>query len=85
VAKTAKCATFRVRVKVVPCDGYEMVQMVRGEFLFLKKGDPQRNTIVEASTMASVFEELANGGLRDEFGYGYRIFWRIDEIVESGR
>lgn len=83
MAKTTECATFKVRVKVVPCDGYEMIRVAAGEYLFLKVGDPQRNLPVDAHTMAMVFEELANGGLMSEFGYGYDIFWQIQEVVEA--
>lgn len=83
MAKTAECATFKVRIKVVPCEGFEMVRVTGGEFLFLKADDPTRNVLVDAHTMASVFEELASGGLYDEFGHGYGTFWRIVEVVEA--
>jgi hypothetical protein len=58
-----------------------MIRVTKDEYLFLKYGDPQRNIPVDAHTMASVFEELANGGLRDEFGHCYGTFWRIVEVV----
>ena len=83
MAKLVEHAGFKLRVKVVPCDGYEMVRVTRGEFLFIKVGDPQRNCLVEGFTMASVFEDLANGGIPEGAEYGYGTFWRIEGVVET--
>jgi hypothetical protein len=83
MAKTVGHGGFRLRVKVVPCEGYEMIRVTKGEFLFLEVGDPQRNHLVDGHAMAGVFVDLANGGLREGAEHGFGTFWEVVEVVES--
>ena len=85
MAKLVEHAGFKLRVKVVPCDGYEMIRVTKGEFMFAEKGNAQHNHLVDAHTMVSVFEDLANGGLQEGADHGFDTFWRIAEIVGSDR
>lgn len=75
-------ASLKLRVKIVPCDGFKMLRMDRGEYLVIDKNDESRNVIVEAHTLATIFRDYVEGGLPDGFNHGFGSFWRIEEAVE---
>lgn len=79
-----KSAVLRLRVRVMPCEGFELRRFGGGEYLVVKKGDTTRNVIIDADTLARLFVDLANGGLVDPdgFNHGFGTFWTVEEVAE---
>lgn len=73
---------MKIRARVVPCEGFEMIRIVRGEYLVADKGNRSRNVVIDAGILASVFDDYIGGGPLDEFNHGFGSFWRIEEVVE---
>jgi hypothetical protein len=79
-----KSVNMGLRVKIVPCEGFELRRFGGGEYLVVKKGDTTHNTIIDADILARLFVDLANGGLIDDgFNHGFGSFWRIEEVAET--
>lgn len=80
-----KGADIRLRVKLVPCEGFDIRRAGGGEYLVVSRADSTKNTIVDADTLAQVFVDLANGGLTDPwaFNHGFGSYWRIEEVAET--
>lgn len=80
--KTLDKISLRVRVKIVPCDGYEIRPFGAGEYLVVKKDDTTRNVILDSGTVAGLVNDHLDGVQMEEFNRGLGTFWRIEEITE---
>ena len=80
--KTLESVSLRVRVKIVPCDGFEIRPFGAGEYLVVKKDDSTRNVILDSSAVAGLINDHLDGIQVDEFDRGRGTFWVFEEITE---
>lgn len=83
MAKTFGEVDLRVRVKVVPCDGFEIRTFGRGEYLVVNTLDNSRNVILDSGTVAQLVGDHLAGVVLSEFNRGFGTFWRVEGVSEA--
>ncbi len=76
-------ATLKVRVQIVPCEGFTICRVAPGKYGVIARDDASKSVTVEAQAVSRVFESHINGELADDhFNDGFGTYWRVAEVVE---